>query len=341
MKKLKDFDFKIVEKFKIFGPIALAILLAGLIVLFTAGMNVGLDFAGGAKVNVSFDTEVANQEAKFEEIKTIIENNGFTCDGTSRWSEGGDEFAQVVEIGISYKDANGKKLKNTDEQKEFAIKLGAMEDEDFTGDTLVDVLVRELDVTNDYISCRIVSGYTSNITLRNALFALLIAVIVILVYIIIRFTLSSGLAAIIALCHDVLIMIALTVIFQVEVNVSFIAAVITIVGYSINATIVIFDRIRELKKQSSFADADDAVIANKAIKDTFGRSVLTTITTLVAIIVLSIVCAIMNVTSMSEFALPIIFGLVAGFYSSVFLSSSIWVYLRKLGKKIASSKKSK
>jgi preprotein translocase SecF subunit len=191
---------------------------------------------------------------------------------------------------------------------------------------------------NESIGFNIVNGSTATKTLTNALWAVLAAVAVILVYIIIRFTLSSGLAAIIALVHDVLVMLALTSIFQVQVNVTFIAAVITIVGYSINATIVIFDRIRELKTLESLKDATDTQLANQAVKDTLGRSILTTITTLATILILSIVCEIMGVTTMAEFALPIVFGLLAGFYSSVFLSSSIWVYLRKLGNKITSKK---
>ena len=154
-----------------------------------------------------------------------------------------------------------------------------------------------------------------------------------LIYIIIRFTLTSGLAAVICLTHDVLMMLALTTIFQIQVNTTFIAAVITIVGYSINATIVIFDRIRENQALNSMKDKTNEEIANKSIAETLSRTILTTITTLAVIIILAIVCSLMGVVSMEEFALPIIFGLLAGTFSSVLLAPSVWVLLKKVGAK--------
>ena len=162
--------------------------------------------------------------------------------------------------------------------------------------------------------------------IKNAAIAVAVAVVVILIYIAIRFTWISGLAAILALIHDVLVMTACTIIFQIPVNSTFIAAIITIIGYSINATIVIFDRVRELEKNPTDSLLTDAEIANKAIASTVWRSILTTITTLVMIVAL----AIFGNSTIREFALPIIFGLIAGAYSSVLLSAPIWVYLRKL-----------
>ncbi|HBF86423.1 MAG TPA: hypothetical protein DDW54_01945 [Clostridiales bacterium] len=125
-----------------------------------------------------------------------------------------------------------------------------------------------------------------------------------------------------------LIMVSFTTIFRIPVNSTFIAAVITIIGYSINATIVVFDRIREIEKQPSSEGFVDKDIANQAVTNTLSRSILTTLTTLVMIVML----AIFGTASIREFALPIIFGLIGGAYSSILLSASIWVYLRKLFK---------
>ena len=280
-------------------------------------------------------------------ITDVIEDNGFSVSST-RWSEN-DTDGTVLEVGIDYR-LNGKKIDatNVDEQQKFTDAItGTEDDRDNALITLIEKAVNDNSNANldgeieldESIGFNIVNGSTAQKTLTNAIWATLAAVAVILVYIIIRFTVSSGLSAIIALLHDVLVMLALTTIFQVQVNVTFIAAIITIVGYSINATIVIFDRIRELKTLDSLKDYTDAQLANRAVKDTLGRSILTTITTLVVIVILAIVCEVMGVTTMAEFALPIVFGLIAGFYSSVFLSSSIWVYLRKLGNKIKSIKK--
>ena len=352
MKKLfNNINLKVVEWFKIFGPIALAVILAGVIVMLTAGMNIGLDFAGGGKLSVRLGEYMSTHENLRSEIETVItdtiEDNGFSVSST-RWSEN-DTDGTVLEVGIDYR-LNDKKIDatNVDEQQKFTDAItGTEDDRDNALITLIEKAVNDYSTANldgeikldESIGFNIVNGSTAQKTLTNAIWATLAAVAVILVYIIIRFTVSSGLAAIVALLHDVLVMLALTTIFQVQVNVTFIAAIITIVGYSINATIVIFDRIRELKTLDSLKDYTDTQLANRAVKDTLGRSILTTITTLVVIVILAIVCEVMGVTTMAEFALPIVFGLVAGFYSSVFLSSSIWVYLRKLGNKIKSIKK--
>ena len=352
MKKLfNNINLKVVEWFKIFGPIALAVILAGVIVMLTAGMNIGLDFAGGGKLSIRLGEYMSTHENLRSEIETVItdtiEDNGFSVSST-RWSEN-DTDGTVLEVGIDYR-LNGKKIDatNVDEQQKFTDAItGTEDDRDNALITLIEKAVNDYSTANldgeieldESIGFNIVNGSTAQKTLTNAIWATLAAVAVILVYIIIRFTVSSGLAAIVALLHDVLVMLALTTIFQVQVNVTFIAAIITIVGYSINATIVIFDRIRELKTLDSLKDYTDTQLANRAVKDTLGRSILTTITTLVVIVILAIVCEVMGVTTMAEFALPIVFGLIAGFYSSVFLSSSIWVYLRKLGNKIKSIKK--
>ena len=123
-------------------------------------------------------------------------------------------------------------------------------------------------------------------------------------------------------------MFAATAIFQIAINQTFIAAIVTIIGYSINSTIVVFDKIRELLKRPSYADVTDVDIANESIALTLKRTVLTTLTTLVMISLL----AVFGTQAIREFAYPIIFGLIAGAYSSILLAAPTWVYLRKLFK---------
>ena len=150
-----------------------------------------------------------------------------------------------------------------------------------------------------------------------------------LVYIVIRFELLSGLAAVVALAHDMLMMVCFMAIFHIELNSSFIAALITVLGYSINNTIIIFDRVRENmrfmfgKKGPNGKLIKPAYIANKSVQETVWRSINTTITTLITI---SLV-AIIGVSSIRIFALPIIFGLISGTYSSIFLAPTIWSML--------------
>ena len=342
---MKSKIFKFVEKFKIFLPISLAIILAGIILMCTVGMNVGLDFSGGAQLTVAFG-EFENAEEQnqvYELVENTIIDNKFEI-GSVRWANDAANGTSV-EIGLEYK-YDGKEIdaNNAELQKQFLDSINGVDDDDteslqYKIMTAVNAQYQKFELDSDSFSSRIVNATTARNLLKNAIWATAVAVVAILIYIALRFTLNSGISAVLALLHDVLIMFSLVTIFQVQVNTTFIAAIVTVVGYSINATIVIFDRIREIQKLPSMEKATDVEIANMAVSNTLSRSILTTITTLATIVVLSVVCAIMGVATMLEFALPIMFGLLAGFYSSVFLSASTWVYLQKLAKKIKTIRK--
>ncbi len=342
MLNLQNKQFKIVEKFKIFLAISLVIILAGVVMLFVKGMNVGIDFSGGAKLEIQLSSFAGDSDARDiidGEVSKFLEENGLQKVGAVQTSpsEGGVSY----EYRLSYYH-NGD-LKTAEEEQEFmAFIQGDLYDDTNNGlcgelQTKLDELFKTNEtlvakgavLDDNAVTAHTVGATASSSLLRNACIALLVAVVIMLIYIVIRFTLSSALASICALVHDVLIMIALTVIFQIPVNSTFIAAIITIVGYSINATIVVFDRIREESKQESNKDKTDAEIANYSIVKTLGRSILTTLTTLVMVVFL----AIFSVSTIKEFIIPIIFGLIAGAYSSVFLASSFWATFRKVGKK--------
>ena len=143
-----------------------------------------------------------------------------------------------------------------------------------------------------------------------------------LIYISFRFKLAYGIASIIALLHDVLIVFAMYAFFRIPINSPFVAAILTVVGYSINDTIVIFDRVREVLgvKRSHIEES-----ANLAVNNTMRRSLNTSITTLLAILSLFL----MGTDSIREFTFPLIVGVAAGTYSSIFIASSLWVTLTK------------
>ena len=175
------------------------------------------------------------------------------------------------------------------------------------------------------------SSTVSSETLKSALLAISIALLCMLIYIVIRFELLSGIAAVLALAHDLIIMLCGMVVFHIEINSTFIAAVITILGYSINNTIIIFDRVRENKKfyankRINGKMVKPAYIANKSVQDTIWRSINTTLTTIIMIAMV----AIIGVPDIRVFALPIIFGLLAGTYSSVFLAPTLWAIMEKV-----------
>ena len=156
----------------------------------------------------------------------------------------------------------------------------------------------------------------------NFVICALVAIALMLLYIAIRFDFFSGLAAVIGLAHDLLIMLAFMVIFRdmIQMNSSFIAAALTIVGYSINNTIIIFDRIRENVKKLPSESREE--ITNRSIKESLGRTICTTATTLITIVTL----CILGVASIREFALPIIIGIIAGVYSANMINGYIWAF---------------
>lgn len=173
-----------------------------------------------------------------------------------------------------------------------------------------------------FVSVDHVSAIAGRDLLGNAVKALLIAFACMLIYIAIRFDVFSGLAALFGLLHDVLVMCAFMVFFRgvFQVNSSFIAAVLTIVGYSINNTIIVFDRIRETSKKPGWSQKSRREIVEVSVSSTLSRTINTSLTTLITLVALYI----FGVEAIREFAFPLIVGMLAGTYSSVLLSGQVW-----------------
>lgn len=276
--------FNIVQKKFIFMAISLVIILAGVVCFFINGFNQDIDFAGG--------TQIVITGIKYDE-KAITKSL---------------ESIKGVDVSTVQKTDDGVLVKTK-----------------FLSDDLKTQV--EAQIPKDFKKAKVASVESISETIgkelwQSAAASIAIAAILMLLYITFRFEVLSGIAAVIALLHDLLIMISFYVIFQIPVNTSFIAAILTILGYSINATIVIFDRIREntrLAKNEMFAD-----VVNKSIFQTLWRSINTSLTTLVTLVVLLII----GVASIKEFALPLIVGIIAGTYSSVFISGPVWSMLK-------------
>lgn len=164
--------------------------------------------------------------------------------------------------------------------------------------------------------------------LFTAIIAVVLSLMFMLIYIGLRFQLSSGLACILALFHDILIMFMFMAICHIEINSNFIAALITILGYSINNSIIIFDRVRENMRSVNAKKFTPEGIANKSVKETLMRSINTTITTLIMILMV----AIIGVNEIRIFAFPIIIGLLAGTFSSICIAPSLWALFQRVGK---------
>ncbi|MDD3920066.1 MAG: protein translocase subunit SecF, partial [Eubacteriales bacterium] len=293
-----------VKKFKTMACVSAAIILVGIVVgIFAGGLNVGVDFTGGTLFTI---------DLKGDYDMSVI-TNALTANGL------GD--AQAVRTGAS---ASSQTLVD--------IRMKSKNDDAAESDARVAVLetVQATYPQAEITAVDRVDGVASKDLVRNAFLSILIASALILVYIWIRFELYSGLAAVLALIHDVVIMLAFTCILRIPVNSPFIAAVLTIVGYSINNTIVVFDRIRENSKSDAAVDKHRVEIVNKSISQTMTRSINTSITTLATIVMLYV----LGVESIRQFALPIIIGLLAGTYSSIFLAGPMWAtwYVRRADK---------
>ncbi len=360
----RDKKFRISEKFFLYLAIGLVVIAVGFVFMAIKGMNVGIEFSAGATVEVS----VKNIE-NFDESSFKKDFEG--------WLQGDRNFDGTVEYKDQYQTSTtqtsrtagvatfefrfGTKMKSDGQEIDLSATVDDETSDDY-GKTLLMVKAEEVKkeistavlayLQDKYPSAEVtetsehfeINAHTLDndvmlYTIRTAFIAIAVAIVAMLVYICFRFTWVAGISAVLTLCFNVLVMVSLTTLFRIPVNSTFIAAVITIIGYSINATIVVFDRVRELDALPSMVNESDETIANKSIAATLSRTILTTLTTLVVIVLL----AVFGTNSIKEFAYPIIFGLIAGAYSSVFLAAPIWVYLRKLFRqsgKRSSAKKS-
>ena len=285
--------FKVIEKTKIWFSISLAIILIGSIFMFTRGLNFGIDFKGGTKLVVELGENFNKVEA--DEIVKQYAPNAVT------------KTVEKTQYEIKAKDLD---------ETQSAEVFNALKEKYSLEDSAL--------VTQTQVGASVGKELT-----RNAIVAILIACIAMLIYVAIRFEFAFGVAAILALVHDVLITISVYAIFDIPVNTPFIAAILTIVGYSINDTIVIFDRIRENVR--SMRRKTPTEIANISINKTLARSINTSLTTLIIIGAVNIF-----VPTVREFSLPLLVGIAVGAYSSIFIAAPIWLILK--GKK--KSKKS-
>lgn len=293
-------QFSIVKHFKIFAVISILLCITGLVSLLALPFGVNLynfdiDFAGGTQMefrmpNTKLDAKVLN------EIQTLVKDTtGVTPNAPQITGDKGDT---VIIRSTSL----------TSEQRASVIK----------------VMQEKYKLTDDDLISNEDVGKTVGDDLKKAaLLSAVIAVILMLVYISFRFEFTSGLAAVLCLIHDLLVMLSVYVLFQLPFNQNFIACALTILGYSINASIIVFDRIREnlrTARKESFES-----IADRSIWQTMGRTVNTTLTTLFTIGMVFL----LGVPSLRDFTLPLLIGIVSGAYSSIFLSSSLWAFFRK------------
>ena len=274
--------------------LSLIIIIIGGIVIGFKGLNLGIDYKSGTSITV-----VSDQKMTVKGITKDIQELGYKA---SDITKADDEISIRIDDTLS-----GEKVKEVnnyfEEKYEAKVNIG------------------------------VVSNIVQKELVKNAIFAVLIAMLGIIVYVSIRFKFSYALGGVVALVHDVMIMFSLFAIFRFEVSSMFIAAVLAIIGYSINDTIVSFDRIREnIKKEDSKKMTLKSFheICNRSVQETFTRTIYTTITTLLPVVIL----LVLGSSGIFTFNMAMLFGLIAGTYSSIFIATIIFMALEKknLGK---------
>ncbi|WP_455191527.1 protein translocase subunit SecD [Eubacterium ramulus] len=305
-KERKSINF--LGKRGLFFGISLAVIVAGFVGMgaHKAGngqsLNFSMEFKGGTATTVAFDKDYTIEEIDEQIVPYIEEVTG-------------DANVQTQKVADSNSIIIKTRTLNLDEREKLAT---AMED---------NFGVQENDITSTNISSTISSEMRS-----DAIVAVIIATICMLIYIWFRFKdIRFASSAVIALVHDVLVVLAFYALSQTSVGSTFIACMLTLVGYSINATIVIFDRIREnLALESGRRDTDLKEVVNKSITQTLSRSINTSLTTFIMVFMLFI----LGVSSIREFAGPLMVGVICGGYSSVCITGALWyVFKTRFSKK--------
>ncbi len=275
---------QVIKRRKWFYILSLIVIIPGIISLMLQGLNLGIDFTGGSITHVKMPSEVTSADMR----ATI--------------SELGLEKAEVQKSG-----------------DEFYLRTSELTQEET--DELMQALRNEYQEV-EFMSAESVGATIGGELTRNALLALGIALVLMLLYITFRVELSFGIAAVIGIIHNVLVVLGAFSIFQWEISSAFIAAILTVIGYSINDTIVIFDRIRENMRNKRKEDYEELV--NRSVRQTLNRSINTVLTSSFPLVAL----LIFGGATIKLFVLAMLIGFVTGAYSSICIASSTWFELK-------------
>ena len=310
---LSSYNVRFLSKYRIWFAVPIVVILIAVIMfsIFSVvnkdvqeGMNLGIDFTGGTVMTVTVGNALDDEAAYAEyskNLRNIVEDAGYNVSYVQKSGSGNEA---------------GVMLKYQNKDADLEASNQAMKDK---------IIATYPAIPADDISLESISASSAKDLLQKALISLAVIFVVMLVYIAIRFELWSGISALIGLIHDVIMMIAFTIIFHIEVNTTYVAAVITIVAYSINNTIIVFDRVRETTRLApKVGKINYDYYIEEAVNDTFTRSAVSTITTMIPVFLLG--C--FGVLSLKQFAWPIMFGLIAGTYSSLILAPTVYYLIR-------------
>ena len=272
---------QIIEKRKVFYIISLILIIPSLISLFAQGLNLGIDYQGGSIVSV-----------RIEEKSPV----------------------SAADVRAALEEVNQQKAEVQKSGNDFYIRTNEL-DQQQTNELMT--VLKDKFPSVEFLGAESVGATIGKELTRNALLSLLIAGLLMLVYITYRFEWAYGIAAVLAIFHNVIVVLGVFSLFQWEVSSSFIAAILTVIGYTINDTIIIFDRVREnvkMKRKDSFA-----LLLNKSIMQTLNRSINTVLTTIMPLIALLLFGGV----TIKFFMTAMLIGFVVGAYTSIFISGSL------------------
>ena len=296
MKHVPNYNF--VGSFKTFNLSSLFLVLASLILIFFKGLNFGIDFKGGTLIELRVDSKIIG----IADIRSSFSNINLGDLNVKQFGKEGDYLIKFEKKNFDDKN-NIKTIKENVKNK-----------------LQTDVNFRRVENVGPKVSAEL---------LNSGLLAIALALGAMLFYIWVRFEWQFSIGSILAIFHDVLITIGLFSLLSLEINLSIVAAVLTIVGYSMNDTVVIYDRIRE--NLSKFSSSKIEEITNTSINETLSRTIITSLTTLLALISIFV----LGGEILRGFALAMIIGVIIGTYSSIFVASPILKYLNVSYKTIA------
>ena len=350
---LHSVDMRVVQNKKKWFMIPLIVLVLAIImgviygVVFNGAVfNVGVDFTGGYAITVKIGTKLDDPDERKQYEDTIID----IIEHPSEYSENVPELAEVKE-GFTVRDISAQN-EGTDRSLRILftasgysdLQMVGTSDDDSNGivDYLCTAIEQELRSAEDLYSIKATSEERTTATVSTelivtAICGVLMSLALMLIYVAVRFELMSGVVALICLVHDMIMMVLFMCIFHIELASTFIAALITILGYSINNTIIIFDMIRDLNKRGTCRTPTE--IANISVRDTLVRSINTTATTFITVAMIAIMSAIFSVWDLLTFCLPLMAGLIAGMFSSVLLAPTMWALIKTRQLKKAAAKK--
>ncbi|MDD4494810.1 MAG: protein translocase subunit SecF [Eubacteriales bacterium] len=296
----------IVGNRKYFFALSIIIMLVGILFLFINGVTLDIQFEGGSQIQIAMEDENFDAEEAADLVNKITGKSVHTQKLSTYNPENAEDSIDILLIRVTKESTFTREEINSvfaALKESFKVKEGTLP---------------ELETVEPFIGKEM---------LNKGILAVVISSVLVMLYVWVRFKIMGGLAAavtsVLALVHDIAVMFFTYVIFNMPLNDVFIAALLTILGYSLNDTIILYDRIRENSKLLS--KMSHAELVNKSIAETLSRTINTGVTTLLSVLTLYIFALANNVETLVSFSFPLLIGMISGIYSSVFIASPLWV----------------